>query len=163
MGTLKKFMIYLLLFLAFFGFTEFMVYAAMKDNYIDIKECEIKSEAPQIIVTEAKAARGHGYVKGNVINNTDVTLPLKYLKINFYDKDDIYLGSEYKELKYFIQKEKINFDIEYKYQNVTKIKLYIVDEIPQTNRHNYFENIEDEQLKIALPIAGALMLYTILP
>ena len=28
-------------------------------------------------------------------------IPLKYLQINLYDKDNVYLGSEYKELKNF--------------------------------------------------------------
>lgn len=90
-------------------------------------------------------------------------MPLKYLQINLYDKNDVYLGSEYKELKYFNINETIKFDINYRYNNVDKITLKITDEISK-NENNYFlNNVEDETLKLALPIAGFLALYVLIP
>lgn len=63
MGTLKKFRIYLVLFIAFFLFTEFLVYAAMKDNYKDLSNYEIKIDSPEIQVTESRRARTHRIYK----------------------------------------------------------------------------------------------------
>lgn len=163
MGTIKKFWIYLALFVAFFAYTEFLVYAAMKDNYRDITNYEVKIDSPEIEVTESRATRTHGNIKGSVTNNTGEFMPLKYLQINLYDKNDVYLGSEYKELKYFNINETIKFDIDYRYNNVDKITLKLTDEISK-NENNYFlNNIEDETLKLAIPIAGFLALYVLIP
>lgn len=163
MGTLKKFRTYFLIFIAFFIIIGFLTKLEMRDNYKDITDCEIKSESPNIIVSECKAARSHGYIKGSVTNNTGELIPLIYLQINLYDEDGIYLGSEYKELKYFNPQETINFDINYNYNNVYRVMLNLVNEITEKESNNFFNNIDNEQLKIAAPIAGLLVLVTILP
>ena len=75
----------------------------------------------------------------------------------------MYLGTEYKELKYFNVDETISFDINYTYSNVGKAVLDITDEMSKKERYNFFKGIDDNQLKIALPIAGLLVFYTILP
>lgn len=163
MGTLKKFWMYFIMFIVFFLLITALTNFTMRDNYKDITNYETKSESPEIIVSECKAARSHGYIKGSVTNNTEELIPLKYLQINLYDEDGIYLGSEYKELKYFNPQETINFDINYNYNNVDKVTLNLVDDIPEKESSNLFSGINDEQLKIALPIAGLLVFYTILP
>lgn len=163
MGTLKKFWIYFLMFIVSFVLISFLTNIAMRDNYEDISNYEIKSESPSITVTESKATYSHGYIKGTVTNNTGDHLPLKYLEIDIYDKEGMYLGTEYKELKYFNVDETISFDINYSYNNAGKLVLNITDEMTKKEKYNFFNNIEDEQLKIALPIAGLLVFYTILP
>lgn len=163
MGTLKKFWIYFLMFIISFVLISLLTNIAMRDNYEDISNYEIKSESPSITVTESKATYSHGYIKGTVTNNTGDHLPLKYLEIDIYDKDGMYLGTEYKELKYFNVDETISFDINYSYNNAGKLVLNITDEMTKKEKYNFFNNIEDEQLKIALPIAGLLVFYTILP
>ena len=91
-----------------------------------------------------------------------------------YNKNDVYLGSEYKELKYFNVDETINYEINFNYKDVNKVKLQIIDEIPKNNDNTKesettvggveVEPIVDEYtMKIAVPIAGILILYTILP
>ena len=135
----------------------------MRENYEDITNYEILNSSPIITVTECKATNTHGYIKGSLNNNTGNLIPIKYLKINLYNKDGIYLGSEYKELKNFHPNETINFDINYNYNNVDKVILGITDTMTKNENFDFFSNIEDEQLRIALPIAGLLVLYTILP
>lgn len=163
MGTLKKFRTYFLIFIAFFILIGVLTNVAMRENFKDISNCEIKCESPVISVNESKATYSHGYVKGTVTNNTGEHLPLKYLQIDLYDKDGMYLGTEYKELKYFNVDETINFDINYSYNNVGKVILDITDEMTKKESNNFFNNIDDEQLKIALPIAGLLVFCAILP
>lgn len=163
MGTLKKFRIYLILFVAFFLFTGFLTYVAMKDNYKDLNNYEIKTDSPKIEVTESRATRTHGYIKGSVTNNTGEFMPLKYLQINLYDENDVYLGSEYKELKYFNINETIKFDISYRYNSVNKITLKITDEIAKNENNYFFNNVDDETLKLALPIARFMTLYAMMP
>lgn len=163
MGTLKKFRTYFLIFIAFFIVIGFLTKVAMRENFKDISNYEIKCESPVISVEENRATYSHGYIKGTVTNNTGTHLPLKYLQIDLYDKDGIYLGTEYKELKYFNVDETISFDINYTYSNVGKAVLNVTDEMTKKESYKFFNDIDDEQLKIALPIAGLLIFYTILP
>ena len=162
MGTLKKFRLYLLMFIGFFLFVTLLTNFLMRDDYRNINY-KIKAESPIITVAENKATYGNGYIKGSVTNNTEEIIPLKYLQINLYDKDDVYLGSEYKELKNFYPQETINFDMSFNYLNIDKATLDFVNEIPQKKSFNLFEGVDDETLKIAAPIAGLLVVSTIIP
>ncbi len=163
MGTLKKFRTYFLIFIAAFIVIGLLTKLAMRENFKDVLDNEIKCESPVISIGENRATYSHGYIKGTVTNNTGKHLPLKYLQIDLYDKDGMYLGTEYKELKYFNVDETISFDINYTYSNVGKAVLDITDEMSKKERYNFFKGIDDNQLKIALPIAGLLVFYTILP
>ena len=128
MGTLKKFRTYLLMFIGFFVLTTILTNFLMRDKYRNITNYEIKTETLEIVITECKAAYSNGYIKGSITNNTEELLPLKYLQINLYDENNIYLGSEYKELKNFYPKETVNFDISYDYLNTNKVIIDLVDE-----------------------------------
>jgi len=161
METLKKFRLYLLMFVGFFLLVTLLTNFLMRDDYKNTKY-KIKAESPVIAVTECKSAYGNGYIKGSVTNNTGEIIPLKYLQINLYNKDDVYLGSEYKELKKFYPKENINFDISYSYLNVDKVELSFVNEIPQKKGFNLFEGVDDQTMAIAGPIGGVLVLSTLL-
>ena len=151
------------MFVGFFLFISLSTNFLMRDNYKNITNYEIKAESPVIEVTECKAAYSNGYIKGTVTNNTKELIPLKYLQINLYDKDGVYLGSEYKELKVFNVDEKITFDINYNYLNVDKVIFGFTDEIPQRKGLNLFEGVDDETLAIAGPIGALLVFVTILP
>ena len=166
MGTMKKIRTYLIIFIIGFLFVELFTNLAMKEKFVDITKHYISITSPKINVTESKASYGRGYINGNIINNTGEHIKDKYIQFDFYDKDGIYVGTESKELKYFNVDEKISFNINYEYKNVDKIKISFVEEViqPKNNAPSFFNiNIEEENLKIALPIALALGLYVILP
>lgn len=128
METMKKFKIYFLIFIGFFVLSTVLTNFLMRDDYKNINY-EIKSEVLQIQVTESMAANSNGYIKGSITNNTEELIPLKYLQINLYDENNVYLGNEYKELKNFYPQETINFDISYEYINTKKVELNLVDKI----------------------------------
>ena len=130
MGTVKKFWMYFLMFIGFFLLATLLTNFLMRDDYKNTNY-EIKEDTLVIAVTECKSAYGNGYIKGSITNNTGEIIPLKYLQINLYDEYDVYLGSEYKELKNFYPKEIINFDMSYNYLNIDKATLDFVDEIPE--------------------------------
>lgn len=164
MGTLKKFRIYFLLFVGFFIFVSFFTNLAMKESFEDITNHEININSPQIVVTESKASYSSGYIRGMITNDTGEHIKDKYLQFDFYDKDGIYVGTESQEIKYFNVNEKVNFDINYTYQNVNKIKISFVDEVTKlgTNNYNIFNFTEEEQ-KLIVPVALIVGLYAILP
>lgn len=162
MGTIKKFWMYFWMFIGFFLLTTLLTNFLMRDDYKNANY-EIKAETPQIVVTESKAAYSNGYIKGSVTNNTGELIPHKYLQVNLYDKDGVYLGSEYKELKNLYPQETINFDMKYNYLNIDKATLGFTDEIPEKKGFNLFEGVDDKTMAIAGPIAALLVIVTILP
>ena len=162
METMKKFKIYFYIFILAFLIITLLTNLLMRVNYRAI-DYKVKSNLLEMKVVECKAAYSTGYIKGSVTNNTGELIPLKYLQINLYNKDDVYLGSEYKELKNFYPQETINFDIGYDYINTDKVVLGLIDEIPQKEQNNFLVDLGDEQLEIAAPIAGTLLLFAIIP
>ena len=162
METLKKFWMYFLMFIGFFLFVTIFTNFLMRDNYRNVNY-EIKVESPLITVMESKAAYSNGYIKGSVTNTTGELIGLKYLQMNLYNKDDVYLGSEYKELKNFYPKETINFDMKYDYLNTDKVTLGFVDEIPEKKGFNLFEGVDDETMEIAGPVGALFVIVTVLP
>ena len=166
MGTLKKFWKYFLMFIALFLLISFLTNYEMRENYKYIKDYEIKTLSPEIMVDEFKTSSTNGHIKGNVTNNSGEYFENKFLKINFFDKDGIYLGSEYKELKYFHNNEVIKFDIEFRYKNVVKATLEITDikqEVKKDLSLSKIIDFEDNKMKIALPIGILLGVYSFLP
>ena len=169
MKTLKKFWIYFLIFLLVFLLVTGLTNIAMRDNYKNTKY-EIVNAFPMITVTECKASYSDGYVKGSITNNTGEHIPIKYLQVDIYDENNVYLGSEFKELKYFNVNETIKFEINYKYNNVNRLVIGVTDEIIQDKekKENYVSNIKvepvitEETIKIAVPISAVLMLNTAL-
>lgn len=166
MGTMKKFKTYLLIFIGMFLFVSIFTNLAMRENFVNITNHEINVNSPKVIITESKASYSNGNIKGSIINDTGKHIKDKYLQFDFYDKDGIYVGTESKEIKYFNVKEKVNFDINYTYKNVDKIKINLVDEVikPKDNAPSIFDlDMQDEEMQLALPFAAILALYLILP
>ncbi len=163
MATLKKFGIYFLIFVAAFCIITGLTNLAMRYSYKDITNYEIVGDSSAISVDECRATYANGYIKGSITNNAEEIIPLKYLKINLYDKNEVYLGSEYKELKNFYPKETINFEMNYNYKNVDKLVIGLTDEKETMETYNFFKNVKSNELKVAAPIAGILVLYTLLP
>lgn len=162
MERMKKFFIYFLLFVGLYLFVSLMTNLGMKEKYESITNHEILVESPKVTVSESKATYSYGYIKGNISNDTRKHLKDKYLQFDFYDKDGIYVGTESKDIKYFNVDETINFDLNYEYTNVNKIKISFVDQIVKPEEKSIL-NIEDENLKIAVPIAAVLGLFLIIP
>ena len=164
MSTMKKFFTYFLLFVALYLLVQFFVSTLMKEDYKDITDYTIKTESPEIIVTECKAAYTNGYIKGSVTNNTDKLIEKIYIRIDLFDKDGIYLGTESKEISYFHAKETIKFDIGYNYQNVSKVEISLTDELPEEEKMTFKpDSMTDAEYKLAVGIAAILGLYVILP
>ena len=167
---MKKLFKYFLMFIALFLFVELCTNFSMKERYNRVPKYEINVSSPIINVTQNKASDYNGYIKGTITNDTGEHLRNKYLQFNFYNKDDVYLGTQSQEIKIFNINEKVSFNIEYKYTNVDKIEINFVNEIDkpqpqqQTNLAKLLDFEEDEDVKkIAIPIGLLLGLYVILP
>lgn len=176
MARMKKFLLYAIMFILLFLFVSLSTKLLMKDKYREIKY-NIKTESPQIEVTDCKAKKYSGYIKGKVTNNTDIHFTSKNIQINLYNSNGTYLGSEIKEIKYFNVTETINFEFNYNYNDVNRVDIEIVDALQKNEQIEQIEGTEvleeqiskeendfdrvklvenQEMMKIAVPIAAVL-------
>lgn len=158
MAKMKKFFKYLIWLILLYLLVNGLTYLATKDDYRDLTNFNIVTESPKIEVTESKSAYTHGYIKGQVTNDTGKHIPKTYLQIDFYNKDGVWLGKETKELESFNLNETIKFDISYTYTDVNKIRLSISDEIIEAPKTKAQKTIEKWW-----PIAGIITLVYLLP
>lgn len=158
MAKMKKFLKYLIWLVLLYLIVNGLTYLATKDDYKELTNYTISTDSPKIEVTESMATYTHGYIKGQVTNNTGEHIQKTYLQLDFYDKDGIYLGKEYKALEYFNSNETIKFDVDYTYTNVSKIKIGISNQIEEATRPKTQKTVEKWW-----PIAGIVALIYLLP
>ena len=158
MAKMKKFLKYLIWLVLLYLFVNGLTYLATKDDYKELTNYTISTDSPKIEVTESMAAYTHGYIKGQVTNNTGEHIQKTYLQLDFYDKDGMYLGKEVKPLEYFNSNETIKFDMDYTYTNVSKIRIGISNQIEEATRPKIQKTVEKWW-----PIAGIVALIYLLP
>lgn len=171
MERMKKFFMYFVMLLALILFVNILTNLAMKENYKDITNHQILVESPKVTVSESKATYSHGYIKGNILNDTGEHLKDKYLQFDFYDKDGLYVGTESKEIKYFNVDERINFEINFKYNNVSKIKINLIDnkkeQVNKEEIEDLFDNIKPnytkEGIELGILISIPMVIWYMLP
>ncbi len=149
MLKIKNYFKFLILFLCLFLFVEIATNVNMRKKYEDFTNYIINTDSPKVLVKESKVSYSSGYITGSIINDTGTHIKDKYLEFDFYNKYGIYLGTEYKEIKYFNIDEKISFDIKYKYTEVGKIEIDFVDKMqkPQNNTiTSYLKNFLQNNL-----------------
>ena len=158
MAKMKKFFKYLIWLILLYLLVNGLTYVATKDNYKELNNFTIATESPKIEVTESKSTYTHGYIKGQVTNDTGKHIPKTYLQLDFYDKDGTWLGKETKEWESFNLHGTIKFDINYAYTNVNRIRLSVTDEIVEAPKTKAQKTVEKWW-----PIAGIITLIYVLP
>lgn len=170
MGTVKKFFIYFLLFIALFAFVEVFRELALKkaekEKYMI--DYTVNVNSPKILVTNNRASDAGGNINGFILNETGEHIRNKVLQFDFYDNNNTYLGTEIKEINFFNVNEKIKFDISYNYKNVDRIDILYLDEAIEHKEENSNEitkilNTDNSAVKIALPIATVIAMLMIIP
>lgn len=164
MAKIKKFFLYFLMFIAVYIFVTILTNFSMKENFKDIQNIQVGVSSPKILIEESKATNTHGYIKGNITNDTGEHIKDKFLQFDFYNKNGLYVGTKSQEIKYFNVNEKVNFDITYNYENVNSIKISFVDEVikKEISSVKFFELTEEEK-NLAISFATIISLYAILP
>lgn len=172
MQKMKKFFLYFLMLIALYIFVTVLTNFEMTERFKDItNNCETTIKSPKIEIEECKATNSQVYLKGKITNDTGEHIPIKYLQIDIYNENDAYLGTEFKELKYFNVNETVAFDLNYKYNNVEKIVIGITDKTVKEKREKEVNTvagvkiepeITEETIRIATPIGIVLSLNTLL-
>lgn len=130
MARMKTFFIYFLLVVLFFIYSQIMIYIGVRTTYKD-KDVEIETTIPMEAQVKATSVNGIANVK--IKNTTDKDIEGKYIKLECYSKHDTLMGTKYIQINQIGENEEKEFEIEFKYNEVEKAIITIVDEIPSSN------------------------------
>lgn len=158
--TLFKYGLWVIL---FFIFSDIMINIGLNTVY---KNIETKNNLPQVTIQQAKATHVDGKISG-IINIKDNSQLLgKYLKVDLYSKRDVLLGTDYIKIENSNEEGNQNFNLNFKYNDVSKYDLTIIDEIQKNEEVNsksksLFEGFSLEEMttgeKIWLAILGVMI------
>ena len=124
MQRMKTFFIYFLLVVAFFIFSQVMIYIAINTTF-QYKSIVLKTTIPMEI--EVQATSLNGFAKGKIINNTENAIENKYIKIECYSKHDVLMGTEYVKIDKVGTNEEKEFEVYFKFDKVDRAVVDVVD------------------------------------
>ncbi len=110
-----------------FSFVSIGVTVGIKSLYSPFTNYKIEENTLHITVNETKKTNANGYVKGYVTNTGSYAPEGKYIKAEFYTKNNINIGNEYIEIESLPPQYKQVFEIKFRYSNVDRMYLKIVD------------------------------------
>lgn len=126
MKRMKTFLIYALLIIAFWLFSDILIYISINGTYANV-DTRIYTNSPEIIIGQSKATYVNGYVKGGIKNNTEEIISNKYLKIDMYSPRDVKLGTKYVEINNLTPNEYRDFEMWYKFTDVDYVTITTTD------------------------------------
>ena len=155
MDRMKTFLIYLLIFIAFYFFVDFASFAYVKTTYNDLTKFVIDVQNPTIKVKEAKSTYVNGYIKGSLLNNSEEEIKEEYLKFEFFSKRDVLLGRKFVKLENMVANQEKDFEVSFNLEDVDNYKISVASP-------NEIENASEEELFSDPRTTGILLLATLI-
>ena len=128
---MKTFLMYVILVLAFYVFSNVMTNAFLKNSYVDIDKYEVKNDMFFVDITEAKASQRNGYINGVIKNTTESSIENKYLKFSMLSKSNKVLGEKYIKIDKIRPQQLRKFEVKFDYDNVYTFKMEVTDTKPE--------------------------------
>ena len=125
MSRIKTFLKYAIWLIAFYIFSNIMIYFNLETTYQNIGR---KDNLPQVAIYQAQATKINGRIKGRVYNNSENKITSKYLRVDLYSARDILLGSKYIDVSTMRENETRNIEIYFKVQDVEYYEITFTDE-----------------------------------
>ena len=141
MSTMKKFIIYFILFLLFFGFVNLISKFSLQKAFIPIEEYSIEFTKPSIEIKEAKRTKVNGYISGIVKNETNEMISSKYIKIDYISENNNIIASKYIEIYGINPGEEKKFKIEHRAENIKTFKMTLSDQA-EFSKDTFLEKIQ---------------------
>lgn len=124
MNRMKTFLKYALWIIVFFIFSEIVIYIGLNSSY---KNIERRDKTEQVQMEQAQATLVNGRMKGKIIASNDDYLTGKYVKIEFYSKRNIKLGTKYIEINTNEANKTQDFSAYFELKDVKSYEISIVD------------------------------------
>lgn len=154
-NKMKTFGLYALCVILFFIFSNVMIQIALKASYEAIDIHKIEPSGINIEIKEAKATYVNGYVGGTITNHNE-TISKTYIKMDFYTKRDVYMGTKYIEMNHLKQKDTQDFRIGFKLTDIDHVRITMVDEVPEGVPEEVFQS---DNLTKTMVIAAVIFLF----
>jgi len=156
MARMKTFFIYFILVVAFFIFSQIMIYFAIHTTFENKK---IETKTTTLVQMELQATSVNGFAKGKIINNTENDIENKYLKIECYSKHDVLMGTKYIQIDKLKAKEEKEFEVHFNFNRVDKAVIDIIDEkVLEEQNVSEEEKTSDPQKGLAAMIVAVILL-----
>lgn len=124
MKRMRTFLKYAIWIILFFIFSEFIINVGLNSSYKDMKR---RGQAPQVTMEVAQSTLVNGRMKGKITNSSEDYLTGKYVKIDFYSKRDILVGTKYIPITTTEATTTQEFDAYFELNEVTSYSTSIVD------------------------------------
>lgn len=124
MDRMKTFLKYIIWFMLFFFFSNFIISVGLNSSYRDINR---KDNIEQVQITQAQATLVNGRIKGTIKNSDKDYLTGKYVKIDFYSKRNVLVGKKYIDITTTQNNTMQDFSIYFELKDVTSYGVSIVD------------------------------------
>ena len=148
MKRLKTFLIYALIIVGFYFFSEFLITVGLSASYEDIVR---KDNVSQVEIYEAQATLVNGKVKGVIKDSRgNESLTGKYVELDFYSKRDNVVARKYIPIETTDVNNTQEFSIYFEAEDVTSYSIAIVDEKEQGELNTELEDWERLAIYIGL-------------
>lgn len=126
MKRMKTFLIYALIIVGFYIFSEFLITVGLNSSYEDIQR---RDNVSQVEIYEAQATLVNGKVKGVIKDSRgNESLTGKYVEIDFYSKRDNVVARKYIPIETTDVKTTQEFSTYFEADDVTSYSIAIVNE-----------------------------------
>ena len=125
MDRMKTFLIYVLLLIGFFVFSEFIINVGLNSTY---KNMEIKNNSEQVNIKQAEATSVNGRIIGTISNSGTEDINGKFLKVDIYSERDVFLGSKYYDIDNLEKDGTNDFEVYFKTNYAKYYDISIVNE-----------------------------------
>ena len=124
MDRMKTFLKYIIWFVLFFFFSNFIINVGLNFSY---KNIERRDSIEQVQIKQAQATLVNGRIKGTIKNSDKDYLTGKYLKIDLYSKRNVLVGKKYIDITTTQNNTTQDFSMYFELKDVTSYEVSIVD------------------------------------
>ena len=160
MNRIKTFLKYLIIFVAFYIFTDVLTSIALSNNYKPMQCAEFDSGSYVVETKNSKSTSVSGYIDGTIKLKQEYENPEKYLEFDFYSKYGNLMGRKYLDLSNVDLTTEQPFKVNFDYDDIAKY------EVKATNDVQKISEIQKDMISrgyMALTVVGALIvLYYVL-
>lgn len=156
MAKMKKIFLYIFLIIAFWIFSDILIYLSINSTYANV-DAKVYVNSPEIIIGESKATYVNGFVRGSIKNNTDGIINEKYLKIDLYSARNVKLGTKYVKIENLEVNGYQDFEMWYKFTDVDYANITITDNIENAMEEEFLS----QETATYLVLGTVLVLYFI--
>ncbi len=142
MKRMKTFFKYFLILLIFYFVSNGITYLLLKSNYI-ARDYEVDIDEPQVTISEMKSTVLNGYTKGKIKNTTNDVITGKALKLDYYSKNGVLVGTKYCDVNNLLVGESKSFESRFNFDNVDSVKVSLVDVLESMNGEEWDFTLDD--------------------